>query len=94
MKRYENEECTRTRKGLINIEMKAFWKKYGTWIELSVLFVALVLMVGYNFWEEKPEKLWLRWFQFFLFVYYFIDRVIKLVQKYKKLNRITGRTRV
>ena len=64
--------------------MKAFWKKYGTWIEVVVLFSALVLMVYYRFWDEKPEKIWIRWVQFGLLLFYFIDRLIKLVNRYKK----------
>lgn len=66
--------------------MKAFWKKYGTWFWLLILFAAMVVMIYYRFWDEKPEKLWLRWVQFSLFFVYFIERVIKLVKRYKKSN--------
>ena len=70
--------------------MKSFWKKYGTWIWLVVLFAAMVLMIYYRFWNEKPEKLWLRWVQFSFFLVYFIERLIKIVKRYK--SGIANRT--
>jgi len=66
--------------------MKAFWKEYGLWIELTVLFLALALMIYYKFWEEEQSKLFIRWFQFGLFLFYFIDRLIKLRNRLKKVE--------
>ena len=43
-------------------------------------------MIYYKFWEEVPEKRWLRWTQFFLFSAYLIDRVVKLINKKKVTN--------
>jgi len=63
--------------------MKKFWRKYGLWIQVSVLIAALAIMIYYKFWEEVPEKVWLRWFQFFLFLVYLIDGAVKLKNRRK-----------
>lgn len=63
--------------------MKKFWTKYGLWIQTTVLTAALSLMIYYKFWEEVPEKRWLRWAQFIMFLCYLIDGVIKLINRRK-----------
>jgi hypothetical protein len=63
--------------------MKKFWIKYGLCVQITVLIAALVLMLFYKFWEEVPEKRWLRWLQFSIFLFYLIDRIVKLINRNK-----------
>jgi hypothetical protein len=63
--------------------MKDIWKKYGIIIELVILFTVIGLMVYYQFWNDESSKLFIRWFQFILFLGYFIDRLIKLSNRLK-----------
>ncbi len=58
--------------------LKKFWKTYGLWIQIVVLTAYLTIMIYYKFWEEVPEKRWMRWVQFIIFSIYLIDRIIKL----------------
>ena len=69
-----------------NLKLKKIWGKYGLWIQIIVLSTYLTLMIYYKFWEEVPEKRWMRWVQFFLFSAYLIDCVIKLKNKRKVTN--------
>jgi hypothetical protein len=71
--------------GSIKIEMKIFWKKYGIRIELAVLFLSLAAMVYYQFWNEESTKTQLmNWFLFGICLFFFVERVIKIISNYKK----------
>lgn len=58
--------------------MKKIWRKYGLWIQIVVLTAYLTIMIYYKFWEEVPEKRWMRCVQFIIFSIYLIDRIIKM----------------
>jgi hypothetical protein len=70
--------------GSIKIEMKIFWKKYGIRIELAVLFLSLAAMVYYQFWNEESPRLLKNWFLFVLCLFFFVERLIKVISNYKR----------
>lgn len=64
--------------------MRTFWRKYGLWIEASVLILFIVLMIGYRFWNDEPSKIFIGWFQLVLILSFLIDRVLKIRKRLQK----------
>jgi len=58
--------------------MKTFWRKYGLWIQITVLVATIIFGLYYRLWEDFTENKWLWWLQFSILLYYLIDRIVKL----------------